>query len=65
MALIELTRFPNRITAEIARSRLAADGIASVMFDEGFAALGLEPLSSIRLMIDDADERDARDSLGL
>lgn len=65
MALIELTRFPNRIAAEIARGRLAADGIDAVLFDEGFAALGLEPLSSIRLMIAEDDRRAARESLGL
>jgi len=65
MALIELARFPNRITAEIARGRLGADGIEAVLFDEGFATLGLEPLSSVRLMIDDADARAARISLGL
>jgi len=65
MPLIELARFPNRIVAEIARGRLSADGIDAVLFDEGFAALGLEPLSSIRLMVDDDDHRAASESLGL
>jgi len=65
MALVELTRFPDRITAEIARSRLAADGIGAVLFDEGLAALGLQMLSSIRLMVDEGDRRAAAVSLGI
>lgn len=65
MALIELARYPDRIAAELARGRLAADGIEAALFDEGFAALGLQVLSSIRLMVDEDDRRAAADSLGL
>lgn len=65
MALIELTRFPDRIGAELARGRLAADGIESALFDEGFAALGLQMLSSIRLMVAEGDRRAAAEALGL
>jgi hypothetical protein len=65
MPLIELTRFPDRIAAELARSRLGADGIDSVLFDEGFAVIGPSGLSSIRLMIAEEDRRSATASLGL
>jgi hypothetical protein len=65
MALIELARYPDRIAAELARGRLAADGIDSALFDEGFAALGLQVLSSIRLMVDEDDRFAAAASLGL
>jgi len=65
MALVELARYPDRIAAELARGRLAADGIEAALFDEGFAALGLQVLSSIRLMVDEDDRRAAADSLGL
>jgi hypothetical protein len=65
MALIELTRYPDRIAAELARGRLAVDGIEAALFDEGFAALGLQVLSSIRLMVDETDRAAAAESLGL
>ncbi|HWW65535.1 MAG TPA: DUF2007 domain-containing protein [Sphingomonadaceae bacterium] len=65
MALVELARYPDRIAAELARGRLAADGIEAALFDEGFAALGLQVLSSIRLMVDEDDRHAAADSLGL
>jgi hypothetical protein len=65
MALIELARYPDRIAAELARGRLAVDGIEAALFDEGFAALGLQVLSSIRLMVDEEDRSAAAESLGL
>ena len=65
MALIELARFPNRILGELARGRLAADGIEAVLFDEGFAAIGPGALSSVKLMVDRADRFAAADALGI
>ena len=63
--LVELTRFPNRILAELARGRLAADGIAAVLFDDGFAAIGPGTLSAVKLMVARADRFAAADALGL
>lgn len=63
--LVELTRFPNRILAELARGRLAADGIEAVLFDEGFAAIGAGPLSAVKLMVARGDRFAAADALGL
>lgn len=65
MPLIELTRFPDRILAELARGRLAADGIAAELFDEGFASLGLGVMGSVKLMVDPRDAAAARDALDL
>jgi hypothetical protein len=65
MAMIELARYPDRVSAELARGRLAVDGIEAALFDEGLAALGLQVLSSIRLMVDEADRTAAAATLGL
>lgn len=56
MALVELGLFHDRWAAEMARGRLAADGIDSVLFDEGLASLGLGLLTPIRLMVADSDK---------
>lgn len=64
-SLVELTRFPDRIAAELARGRLAVDGIESALFDEGFAVLGLQTLSSVRLMVSERDRAIAARTLGL
>ena len=64
MALIELAQFPDRILGELARGRLAADGIAAELFDEGFAALGLGIMGSVRLMVDERDRAAAAEALG-
>ena len=64
MALTELTRFSDRILGELARGRLAADGIGSELFDDGFAALG-PGLGAVRLMIDPRDRAAAAQALDL
>ena len=63
MPLVELAHFPDRIQAELARGRLAADGIEAHLFDEGLAALGMG-VGSIRLMVDPRDAAAAAEALG-
>jgi hypothetical protein len=63
MALVEIDSFPDRIIAEIARGRLAAEGIEAVLFDGGVAGLGLGGLLPARLMVDEADKALALRSL--
>lgn len=65
MALIEIETFPDHTIAEMARGRLAADGIESVLFDTGIASLGLGGLTPARLMVAPDDEYRARRILGL
>ena len=55
MSLTQIALFPDRILGELARGRLAADGIASELFDDGFGALGLGVMGGVRLMVATAD----------
>ena len=59
MALVELTAFADRLTAEMARGMLGAQGIEAVLFDEGLSSLGLGGLAPARLMVDEADRDEA------
>ncbi|MFN3943399.1 MAG: DUF2007 domain-containing protein [Allosphingosinicella sp.] len=63
MALVELQVFQSGIEAEIVRSRLAADGIAAVLFDAGLSSLGIGAMTPVRLMVDETDEPAARRAL--
>lgn len=65
MALTELALFPDRILGELARGRLAADGIAAELFDAGFGALGIGIMGGVRLMVDPRDHRAAADALDI
>jgi len=65
MPMIELARFPDRILGELARGRLAADGIASELFDDGLGALGIGIMGGVRLMIEERDRRVAAEALGI
>ncbi|GGE86534.1 putative signal transducing protein [Sphingomonas prati] len=65
MSLIELARFPDRILGELARGRLAADGIEAELFDEGFGALGLGVMGGVRLMVAPRDVAAAGEALGI
>jgi len=56
MALVEIETFPNAMIAEMARARLAAEGIEAVLFDGGVASLGLGGLMPARLMVPEADK---------
>ncbi|TMJ15527.1 MAG: DUF2007 domain-containing protein [Alphaproteobacteria bacterium] len=60
MALVEAGRFYNVIEGSMARARLAADGIESVLFDTEMNWGGLDGVVPIRLMVDEDDEREAR-----
>lgn len=64
MALVELARFPERMGAELARARLASEGIESVLFDEGLSSLGFGLLTPVRLMVLDEDRTAAETILG-
>ena len=64
MALVELASFPDTFAAEIARGRLASEGIESVLFDTGLSSLGLGSISPVRLMVDDDDRAEAERALG-
>jgi hypothetical protein len=60
MALVELAMFQNPVAAEVARGRLASDGIESVLFGGGLASLGLGSMSPARLMVEEEDLATAR-----
>ena len=60
MALVELAVFHSPLGAEMARRRLAADGIDAVLFDGGLSSLGLGMMAPARLMVDEGDVEDAR-----
>ena len=55
MALVELAIFQNPIAAEVARGRLASEGIEAVLFGGGLASLGLGSMSPARLTVDESD----------
>jgi hypothetical protein len=60
MALAEAAKFYNIMEASMARARLAAGGIESVLFDTEMNWGGLDGVVPIRLMVDDEDEAEAR-----
>ncbi|MDP8994296.1 MAG: DUF2007 domain-containing protein [Pseudomonadota bacterium] len=55
MALVELASFPDRMVAEMARGRLAAEGIETYLFDAGLSSLGIGSLAPARLMVEEAE----------
>ena len=59
MALVEVASFPDPIAAQLARGRLAAEGIESVLFDAGLSSLGIGALTPTRLMVDESDRTEA------
>jgi len=65
MPLVVLETLFDRYEAEIIRSRLAAEGIESVLFDEGIASLIGAGLSGVRVMVLDEDEAPARRLLNI
>jgi hypothetical protein len=60
VSLVELTRFDNRIEAELARLNLQAEGIDAVLFDAEMSSFGWGPMMPIRLMVLDDDLDEAR-----
>jgi hypothetical protein len=59
MALVELAAFNDVMAAEMARARLAAAGIPSLLFDAGVSSLGFGGMMPVRLMVDEDDRADA------
>jgi hypothetical protein len=55
MALVEAARFYNNVEGSMARARLAADGIGSVLFDTEMNWGGLDGVVPVRLMVDEED----------
>jgi hypothetical protein len=53
--LVVLGTFGSRIEAELARTRLEADGIESVLFDAGAHSIGWGPMMPVRLMVLERD----------
>ena len=60
MALVELEVFTDGMTAQMARGRLAAEGIEAVLFDSGLSSLGIGMLTPVRLMVEEGGEDAAR-----
>jgi len=58
MSLVELERFYSQVEAELARLRLEAAGIESVIFDS--SAHYVSAVTGVRLMVDEYDESRAR-----
>lgn len=59
MALVEAARFYNSLEAGLARSRLAVEGIDSVLFDLQMSWEGMGGIIPIRLMVDEGDRDEA------
>ena len=55
MALVEAAKFYNSVEGAMARARLAADGIDSVLFDTEMNWGGLDGVVPVRLMVDEDD----------
>ena len=59
MALVEAARFHNSFAAGLAKSRLDAEGIPSILFDFNTSMEGASFLIPIRLMVDEEDGEEA------
>ncbi|HYG30560.1 MAG TPA: DUF2007 domain-containing protein [Allosphingosinicella sp.] len=59
MALVAVATYYNSFEAGIARSRLEADGIPSILFDFNSSMEGASFLVPIRLMVDEEDVEEA------
>lgn len=55
MALVELTKFYDSLTAGAAHGRLKADGIDAYLFDIGMTLQGAGFAIPVRLMVDEDD----------
>lgn len=58
MSLVELERFYSSVEADLARLRLEAAGIPSIVFDAD--TLYASVATGVRLMVDEDDEAQAR-----
>jgi hypothetical protein len=55
MPLVEIESFADPTIADIARGRLAAEGIDAVLLGAGLASLGLGVIAPVRLMVEPRD----------
>jgi hypothetical protein len=55
MALVEAACFYNSVEGGMARARLAAEGIGSILFDTEMNWGGLDGVVPVRLMVDEDD----------
>jgi len=55
MPLAMVREYSSRIDADVARLALEAEGIMAVLFDANVSSLGLGPIASARLMVDEND----------
>ena len=55
MALVEAAKFYNVYEASLAKARLDAENVASVLFDTEMNWGGLDGVVPVRLMVDDDD----------
>jgi hypothetical protein len=53
--IVELARFPTRISADHARLKLESEGIDAVLFDAETHSIGWGPMMPVRLMVLDRD----------
>ncbi|MFL6845474.1 MAG: DUF2007 domain-containing protein [Allosphingosinicella sp.] len=60
MALVEAARFYNGVEGGMARARLAAEGVESILFDTEMNWGGLDGVVPVRLMVDEDDLAFAR-----
>ncbi|HEX4738023.1 MAG TPA: DUF2007 domain-containing protein [Allosphingosinicella sp.] len=60
MALVELAKFYDSLSAGVAQSRLEADGIESFLFDMGMTLQAVGFAIPVRLMVDEDDLNRAR-----
>jgi fatty acid-binding protein DegV len=63
MALVEIAVFDDAFSGSMARARLAAEGIESVLFDSGISSMGFGMLTPARLMVDEDDRAEAEQVL--
>ncbi|MBB4632137.1 DUF2007 domain-containing protein [Sphingosinicella soli] len=63
MPLVMVREYSDRIEADVARLALESADIPAVLFDAGMASLGLGPITSARLMVDETDLDRARQIL--
>jgi hypothetical protein len=60
MALVELAKYYDSLSAGVVQSRLEADGIDTFLFDMGMTLQGVGFAIPVRLMVDEDDVPRAR-----
>jgi Putative prokaryotic signal transducing protein len=65
MALVEAAKFYNVFEASLAKGRLDAEDVPSVLFDTEMNWGGLDGVVPVRLMVDEDDLAEARQILGV